>query len=441
MTICGGTEGINIVDSITRPVRIGLLGMYASRNLGDVAIQLAVMGALKTLRTDIEFVGLSQDPEDTARTFSIPAFASSGVGSMIYPASPMFPSAVIQPPPRGSITETSPMLTIIGKARRKISEWQGAQLLRRIVGLWKIRRQMQSLDMLLVSGSGQFDDFWGGPWGQPFRMFAWSVIARSQGKPVAVFGVGVDELHTRLGAWFCLQLLERAQLCVVRDNGSRDALRAMGFSGSIEVCPDPAFHLANDSRQASLTTESRFAIISPIARSAWPGMEDEAYDNYLNALARTADYIQGHSIQVRFVCSQTSMDPRIVDRIKLRMENAAETLVVAATTVDEYLAAVRGASVLVGSRLHALILAMVAGTPLIAVSGVRKVHQLFVDIGLPDHAFDIRSLDTPALLARVGEVIGDPEPLQRHVFTTTRKFHPQLDRQFDRLAQLIPARG
>ena len=409
--------------------------------MGDVAIQLAVTGALKNLRTDIEFVGLSQDPEDTVRTFGMPAFSSSGLGSIIFPASPMSSSAVIQPRPRGQVSDTAPMLTIVGTVRRKISDWQGTRLIKRIIGLWRIRRQMQSLDMLLVSGSGQFDDFWGGPWGQPFRMFAWSVFARMQRKPVAVFGVGVDELHTRLGAWFCLRLLERTQLCVVRDNGSRDALRAMGFFGSIEVCPDPAFHLANDSRQASLCTKSRFAIISPIARSAWPGMEDEAYDNYLHALARTADYIQGHAIQVRFVCSQTSMDPQIINRIKLRMESAAETLVVAATTVDEYLAAVRGASVLVGSRLHALILAMVAGTPLIAVSGVRKVHQLFADIGLPNHAFDIRSLDTPALLAQVGEVIRDPVPHQRQVFATTQKFRPQLDRQFDRLAQLIPAPG
>lgn len=413
--------------------------MYASRNLGDVAIQLAVMGALKSRHSNLEFVGLSQDPEDTVRTFGIPAFAFTGVGSVIYPATPFSPSTGMPFSPGGSISVNLPTLTLLGKIRRKISDWRGTHLLRRISGLWKIRRQMQSLDMLLVSGSGQFDDFWGGPWGQPFRMFAWSVVARSQGKPVAVFGVGVDELHTRLGAWFCLRLLERTQLCVVRDNGSRDVLRAMGFSGSIEVCPDPAFHLANDTRQASLCTQSRFAIISPIARSAWPGMEDEAYDNYLHALARTADYIQGHAIQVRFVCSQTSMDPQIVNRIKLRMESAAETLVVAATTVDEYLAAVRGASVLVGSRLHALILAMVAGTPLIAVSGVRKVHQLFADIGLPNHAFDIRSLDTPALLAQVGEVIRDPVPHQRQVFATTQKFRPQLDRQFDRLAQLIPA--
>ena len=127
--------------------------------MGDVAIQLAVTGALKNLRTDIEFVGLSQDPEDTVRTFGMPAFSSSGLGSIIFPASPMSSSAVIQPRPRGQVSDTAPMLTIVGTVRRKISDWQGTRLIKRIIGLWRIRRQMQSLDMLLVSGSGQFDDF------------------------------------------------------------------------------------------------------------------------------------------------------------------------------------------------------------------------------------------------------------------------------------------
>ena len=69
----------------SKTVRIGLLGMYTSRNLGDVAIQHAIMNALRKRREDIEFVGLCQDPEDTVRAFGIPAVASTGFGSRLFP--------------------------------------------------------------------------------------------------------------------------------------------------------------------------------------------------------------------------------------------------------------------------------------------------------------------------------------------------------------------
>jgi polysaccharide pyruvyl transferase WcaK-like protein len=68
-----------------RPVRIGLLGMYASANLGDTAIQMVVMSALRSRRPDIDFVGLSHDPEDVVRTHGIPGFPASGEGPLVIP--------------------------------------------------------------------------------------------------------------------------------------------------------------------------------------------------------------------------------------------------------------------------------------------------------------------------------------------------------------------
>jgi polysaccharide pyruvyl transferase WcaK-like protein len=299
---------------------------------------------------------------------------------------------------------------------------------------------MQSLDMLLVSGSGQVDDYWGGPWAQPFRLMAWSMAARSQGKPVAVFGVGVDELSTRLGAWFSVRALNCAQLCVLRDTGSRDAIRDMGFSGQMDVCADPAFSIVAVPSEIDKSPATPYAVISPISRRAWPGAEDEAYSAYLTALAAAADFLQNQSVQVRFVCSQTSMDPRIVDRIKQRMQgDPLAAIAVGVKTFEEYLTAVQGARVVIGSRLHALILALVAGTPVIAVSGVRKVHQLFADLDLSDHAFDIRSLHIAPLLGRIETVIRDHVAMKEHVRNKTREFRPQLDTHFDKLARLIPS--
>ncbi|MBL0125037.1 MAG: hypothetical protein IPP88_20760 [Betaproteobacteria bacterium] len=125
-----------------RPIRIGLMGMYVSRNLGDVAIQLAVMAALKARRPDIEFIGLCQVPADTVRSFKIPAMASSGETEMLMPAD--------------NDNSVVPVTTAEGSRL--------SRLVGRFTSLLRIRRVMRDLDMLLISGSGQIDDFWGGPW-------------------------------------------------------------------------------------------------------------------------------------------------------------------------------------------------------------------------------------------------------------------------------------
>src|SRR5258705_4310654 len=58
--------------------RIGLLGLYASRNLGDAAIQLAVIANLRQRFADAQFVGICPDPEDTRATFGIESVNFAG---------------------------------------------------------------------------------------------------------------------------------------------------------------------------------------------------------------------------------------------------------------------------------------------------------------------------------------------------------------------------
>ncbi|MBL0125036.1 MAG: polysaccharide pyruvyl transferase family protein [Betaproteobacteria bacterium] len=249
----------------------------------------------------------------------------------------------------------------------------------------------------------------------------------------------MDELSTFLGARFCLRTLNAAEICVVRDPGSRDVLERLGYRRIVDVCADPAFHLSGE---GGMPDNPPFAVISPISRRAWPGTEDESYDHYLTALALVADQLQSQGIEVRYVCSQTKMDPPVVARVRKRMKGDIDrAIAVDVNTVDDYLAAVAGARVVVGSRLHAMILAMVAGTPVVAISAVRKVRQQFADMGMAELAFDMRVLDVAQLLRRVQDVVNEPDSNRQRVLAVTREFRAQLDGRFDRLAALIPARA
>ena len=179
-------------------IRIGLLGMYGSANLGDTAIQTVVLDNLRSRRLNIEFVGISQDPEDVTKTFNIDSFPASGDGHAFVS--------------RKSNT-TYIHKRFIPQALRNIN-FVPKDLNRFI----NIERQMLKLDMLIVSGGGQLDDFWGGPWAQPFQLFSWCFSAKLHGKPIAVFAVGVDEVPTSSSVRSSVHRMEVVLLVLVRAN-------------------------------------------------------------------------------------------------------------------------------------------------------------------------------------------------------------------------------
>jgi polysaccharide pyruvyl transferase WcaK-like protein len=172
-----------------------MLGMYASRNLGDTSIQTAVMRALRSRRRDIEFVGLCQDPVDTVSTFGILAIALPEEG------------AVIAPETEGQAPVTEP------SSPRRRMPW----VVRRIAAIWRFYRAMRNLDMLLVLGGRQVDDYCGGPRAQPFRLFACSPVRLVTYRAYAAqvrghFAVGVDQLRTRLVTLLSVGALELAHM-------------------------------------------------------------------------------------------------------------------------------------------------------------------------------------------------------------------------------------
>jgi polysaccharide pyruvyl transferase WcaK-like protein len=401
-------------------IRIGLLGMYASANLGDTAIQSVVMAALRSRRADIDFVGVSHDAVDVVRTHGIPGFPASGCGVLVRPRGDGAADT------RSSVPAT-----------RAASE---SGFARRVLALRNIDRQVRDLDMLLVSGGGQIDDFWGGPWRQPFRLFAWCFCARLHRKPIAAFALGVDELHRRLSAWFVTHALQMAKYRTFRDTGSLEALRNKGLNSVASVCPDPAFGFcaAPSARVEERGRMPRFAVISPISSHAFPASDAE-YDAYLTALASVAEAMLKQGIEVRLVCSQTKMDPPVASRVMARMKMDAGISRADVKTVDDFVLAVSGAELVIASRLHALILSLVAGTPVIAVSPARKVRQQMIDVGLDNYCFDLKSLQASALLSSVQTALNQRQELHKVIASRVRELRGQLDNAFDQLAEVIPS--
>ena len=400
------------MSNASRRYRVGLLGMFTSSNLGDAAIVREVMRNLAERRPDCEFIAINREPEDAVQLLGIAAFPSEGYGQAFRAdGSPWV--EVDHPPPK----------------------W-----LARGLGTRRILAIVRTLDLLVMAGGGQIEDFWGGLGSRPRILFTWTGLARMLGIPVAYFGVGVDQLIGPASRMLVVNALRLATMRSFRDGGSVELLRRAGLRGRSRVDPDPALGIDARAMVPGPAISDGRIVISPVSFRTFASARNEAYERYLQCLALVCDQWSADGRALSFVCSQTTMDPPVVDEVLARTSAGTRSRCVVArsTTVEEFLDHVRGADCVIASRLHGILLALIAGAPVIAVSPARKVTRFMRDCGFADFCVEMPQL-TPEVLPRlVQRIVVNPLEFRRKLAEIAQTSRARLDQAYDELAALLP---
>lgn len=412
-------------------VRVGLFGPYASRNFGDTAIQTAVMAQLLRRSPTLQFRAIVTDPEDASHCHHLPAASMAPAHARWLPADvPLSPQSRRTGADEGWLP------------------WRLRVPLRRIAQVFHTWRLVGQLDVLLISGGGQLDDFWGGPWAHPFELLTWSLCARLRGRQVLVFGIGVDHLRTRLGRWMAFRAMRLASLRWFRDEETLSQLRADGLRGHAEVCPDPAFSLPLPTGSSDAGEARRpLALVCPIDGRAWrTEAEMDRHRRYMATLEEACVELLRRGWRIRLSNSQSGMDRPLLDHfaasLRLRAAGHADEVSVApAFSLTEYCAEAGAADVVVASRLHGVILALVAGTPVVALPYIRKVSRLMQDLPLPLYCLPLEDFTAVELADGVDQTWQRHGPLREAVRGVTQALRRQLDRHYDALLGAIERTG
>ncbi|HXW97162.1 MAG TPA: polysaccharide pyruvyl transferase family protein, partial [Gemmatimonadales bacterium] len=214
-------------DQDTRLTRIGLLTPYDGSNLGDGAIQTAVIENLRRREPGVALLGITLDPSDTTARHGIPAFPITGlsvtsyseamrrsIGDGAQAESHRKAAVAASTPSRGDFLRKGvKAIPLVGSTLRFLRrKWQAArQIPAEVRHLTQSYRIVRELDLLLVSGGGQLDEEFGGPWGHPYALFRWAMLARLAGTPFAIASVGVGYLNRPLSRFFLRHALASAE--------------------------------------------------------------------------------------------------------------------------------------------------------------------------------------------------------------------------------------
>lgn len=239
------------------------------------------------------------------------------------------------------------------------------------------------------------------------------VLARRAGCRVAWIGQGIGPLRRRWVRWLTAWAGRDADAVVVRDPASAELLRAMGVS-QVQVGADLSFLLPEADIQygwrvlQGLGIDKDSALIGMAPRRWAGGLVDVA-----EALAQTVRYAgQTWGARTLLIPMQPSRDGEIVREVSARAPEAV--VPVQPLSVREMQGVLACCQVVVGVRLHALMLAAASGIPALAISYDPKVRAFWEQVE-PKHVVDVEKVNGQALQERLTDIWAQRQTLRERV--------------------------
>jgi polysaccharide pyruvyl transferase WcaK-like protein len=415
-------------------------------NLGCEATMAAFIRAVQLRHPGAEVWALTMNAAETERTHKIRAFPvqrprCSGQGS------PVSPQAEVGGRARSSLSRRArqwlkrlPVLSLLLRGLRRVVLFLVA-CVAEFYFLVKSSRRLKGTDLLVVVGSGQLADYWGGPWGYPANILKWCLLARARGAQVAFLSIGAGPINTLWGRLLLRRALSLAAYRSFRDESSRRLVESLGIAGENYVFPDLVHGLRN-----GLTAEARsrgaqsVVGINPLPyhdSRYWPEADPGVYERHVQTLASFAVGLLQTGRKVCLFGTQLRADPPVIKDvetlIRARLPGLCAEQLSCPPVSDSHdaCAAIARTDMVVATRFHGVIFSLLMGRPVIAISYDPKTRDLMTDVGLGEFVADISSVDVPWLMSRFEQVRADAEVLCRRVEARTTAFRAALESQYD----------
>ncbi len=440
--------------------RIALLTPYTGGNLGDAAIQDAVIASLRLRLPRADFSGISLNSDNFVERHGTSAFPLCEANGQFYR---MSSGRMTDPPEQGdagSRSEPHGKPFLMKRAVRRVPMlWRPLRAAyafgKRIWREWRhcVRGYhfLRTHGLLVVSGGGQLDDEWGGAWGHPFALFKWAVLARIAGVPSTMASVGACRIGSRASRFFLSSALRMAQYRSYRDKHSKDvAASLLPRAAEDAIVPDLAFSLPCSELPppAGIRPVSQgrtIVAVSPIAYARpgiWPNEDPALYDRYVEQMTRVLSQLLERDYFTVVVYSSLGDDESVVAGLLGRLGEEGKKKFgeqIYAPTIrswQDLVAILRDADFLIASRLHSVILGFLTQKPTIAISFDPKVDWVMEDLGQTDYLLRIRDFTADDVIKALGRVELRRKIVVDQIADYQRRSLLALTRQFDTLAGL-----
>ncbi|MBX2857601.1 MAG: polysaccharide pyruvyl transferase family protein [Cellvibrionaceae bacterium] len=437
-------------------LKIGVFGAYGFGNMGDALLAEASIAGMRRYLPNAEFIGVCQQPENAKKRHGIEAlsiyrqFISPSDNSGTKPQNHDQRPASQCEDDRNNTTlfkkvadllKTIPPLFKFLKLVRDILK-SFIAIIREIPFTLSILNNLKQFDLLVISGSGLFTEEWGGPWGFPFALFRWSLLARLAGCKLAYMSVGGGRFKHPLTQFFCKSAINFAHYRTVRDHNTYRCLSAWG-ARDLSVVPDIAFSAELPTNAAAEQPSTPTVCINPISYCdprSWNIADAERYENYTNKLAETGKQLLQKGYALHFVPNNITMDnptiDDIINKIGLSPQNQHLVSRSEVKNVGDVFQGIGGCDFVISSRFHGVVFSLMQSKPVIALAHQYKYSEVLKDMEQERYCLDIEAFQVPELLDLFDDLQAQEQRLSEIIGSHAADFKKQTEQQFRKVASL-----
>ncbi len=431
-------EGPEPVDDRqrSRPSTLTFLGNFGSGNLGNEFTLRSIVQNTRKYLPDARLHCVCPGPEGASAIHDVSA------SRMTYRNDPAYVS-------RDSSRYKHPLFRFLRRLFVRLPleliEWRDAF------------RRLKNTDLLIMPGTGMLGDFGIGPLDLHYQILKWSIVARMRGcRPVFV-SVGAGPIDHPVSRWMVKCALSLAHYRSYRDRFSERYLDSLGFDTSRDaVYPDLAFSLLSPGIPASTdSTDSTHPTGAPrvvgvglmdyYGKSSCAESGEPVYRHYLDTLAHFVAGLLERKYAVRLLIGDLSYDRRVKgDLVRILQDRGvalAEGQIVdePVHSLDQLWAQLARTDVVVATRFHNILLALMLGKPVIALSYHQKIRSLMSAVGLEEYCQDIEGLDAQRLMEQFLALDANAASVTASVRRKAAECRAALDEQYRHIFNALHA--
>lgn len=407
-----------------KPKATTFLGNFGTQNLGNECTLEAILQSLRQHLPDTPANCICPDPGDTSVRHGIPAFLMS------YRYSESLKPGVPSPP-------QSPVVRLI----RRLVLRMPLEILEWI----KAFRALRGTSRLIMPGTGMLGDFGIGPLDLHYEILKWSLLARLRGCKVLFVSVGAGPIDHPLSRWMVKATLSLADYRSYRDRFSLQYLESIGCDTSRDlVYPDLAFGLSTPAMPAAQkrTRAGRvvgLGLMGYYGRRLGPEAGERIYHDYVDKLARFAAWLLERKYSVRLLIGDLLYDRRVKADVRKALEQAGvsyepeQIIDEPVDSPEQLFAQLAQTDLVVATRFHNILLALMLQKPVVALSYHEKIPSLMETVGLADYCQDIEELDVQRLTEQFSRLAEKAAIIEASLGGKTEEFRGLLAEQYGRI--------
>jgi polysaccharide pyruvyl transferase WcaK-like protein len=405
---------VNVRVSNTKRKRIAFFGHFGSTNFGNECTLQVILHHLRCFYPDAEITCISTGPEATIATHHIEAISIA--------------DRFVK-----SWNPVNPLIRVL----RKVCIGVPGQLYQWVRGLVTLR----GTDMLIIPGTGLLTDAYGLFNEGPYNLLKWSLIAKACRCKLLFVSVGAGPVYSTLGRHFVKSALSLADFRSYRDDSTKHYLNDLGLrAGNDRVYPDLVFSLPEAVIPRQHTKDGRRSVVG-LGLMEYAGKysvsrpSNEIYLAYLENLVEIVRWLLAREYDVRLLIGDV-VDKRVTQEfrslLRERLSNYDETRIIdePVSSVDDLLSQIAATDIVVATRFHNVLMALLCNKPVLSISFHHKCESLMNAMGLSTYCLNIDDLKADRLIEKFCDLEANACKLKPLIKEKVKEFRNALDEQY-----------